>query len=222
MRLTVFNGSPRGESGNSALLMEHFLKGFQSTGGNAPEIFYLNRVKETDTHVQAFQGADHAILISPLYTDAMPGIVKHFIETLEPMCGRGDNPTLGFIIQSGFPEPAHSRYVARYMEKLTKRLGCRHSGTVIRGGVEGVRMQPPWMTKRLFKAFFNLGEEYSKTGQFDKAIIRKLAPRERLSVSRKLFFRFMKLVGISNMYWNMMLKKHNAYERRFAHPYKDF
>jgi hypothetical protein len=43
--------------------------------------------------------------------------VKHFIEKLEPMCGGSDNPTLAFIIQSGFPEPAHSRCVARYMEK---------------------------------------------------------------------------------------------------------
>lgn len=222
MRLTVFNGSPRGKRSNSTLLMEHFLKGIQSLEGNTSEIIYLNRVKETERNIESFENADHVILIFPLYTDAMPGIVKHFIEALEPICGRSDNPTLGFIIQSGFPEPVHSRYVARYMEKLTKRLGCRHSGTVIRGGVEGIRAQPPWMTKRLFKAFFDLGEEYAKTGRFDEKIIRKLAPRERLSAGRKLFLRFLKFIGISNMYWNMMLKKHNAYEKRFAHPFKDF
>jgi NAD(P)H-dependent FMN reductase len=222
MRLTVFNGSPRGKRSNSALLMEHFLKAFLSVEGTSSEIIYLNRVKETEKNVQAFESADHIILIFPLYTDAMPGIVKHFIEALEPICGRGDNPTLGFIIQSGFPEPIHSRYVARYMEKLTRRLGCRHSGTVIRGGVEGIRTQPPWMAKRLFKAFFDLGREYARTGRFDEKIIRTLAPRERLSAGRKLFFRFLNIIGVSNMYWNIMLKKHNAYERRFAHPFKDF
>jgi hypothetical protein len=161
-------------------------------------------------------------VIFPLYTDAMPGVVKQFIEALEPMCGRTDNPSLGFIIQSGFPEPVHSRFVARYMEELAKRLGCLHAGTVIRGGVEGIRVQPPWMTKRLYRAFFDLGDAYAETGRFDEKIIRTLAPRERLSAGRKLFFRILMTIGISNMYWNRMLKKHNAFEKRFAHPFKNF
>lgn len=222
MRLTVFNGSPRGKRSNSGLLMEHFLKGFQSMEGNTSEIIYLNRVKEIERNVESFENADHVILIFPLYTDAMPGIVKHFIEALEPLCGRSDNPTLGFIIQSGFPEPVHSQYLARYMEKLARRLGCSHSGTVIRGGVEGIRVQPKWMTKKIFQSFVDLGRGFAETSRFDEKIIRKLAPRERLSAGRKLFFRFLNVIGLSNMYWNMMLKKHNAYEKRFAHPFKDF
>ena len=222
MQLTVSNGSPRGRKSNSTLLMEHFLKGFHSIEGNVSEIIYLHKVEETDKNVRAFESAEHAIMIFPLYTGAMPGVVKQFIEALEPMCDRTDNPSLGFIIQSGFPEPVHSRYVARYMEKLAKRLGCPHTGTVIRGGVEGIRVQPPWMTKRLYRAFFDLGEAYAETGRFDEKTIRKLAPRERLSAGRKLFFRILMAIGISNMYWNRMLKRHNAFEKRFAHPCKDF
>jgi hypothetical protein len=108
------------------------------------------------------------------------------------------------------------------MEKLAKRLGCRHIGTVIRGGVEGIRIQPGWMTKKTTQSFRELGVGYVKTGRFDEEIIRKLAPWERLSVSRRLFFRGLNTLGLSNMYWNMMLKKHDAYEKRFAHPFKDF
>jgi len=201
--------------------MEKFLEGFNSDEGSSCETYYLNRVNETDIHVEAFQKADNVILIFPLYTDAMPGIVKHFIETLEPLCGRDNNPSLGFIIQSGFPEPENSRYLQRYVEKLTKRLGCSYTGTVIRGGVEGIQVQPPWMTKKLFRYLVDLGREYANTGSFDAKTLHKLAPRDRMSFGKILVFRFFSILGMTNFYWNMMLKKHNAYENRFAHPYKD-
>ena len=89
--------------------------------------------------VQAFAGAECVLLGFPLYTDAMPGMVKHFIEALEPLAGRKDNPSLGFLVQSGFPEGLHSRYVERYLEKLAERLGCPYLGTIVKGNGEGVR-----------------------------------------------------------------------------------
>jgi len=55
-----------------------------------------------------------------------------------------DNPSLGFLVQSGFPEGLHSRYVERYLESWQKRLGCPYLGTIVKGQREGVRlMQPP-------------------------------------------------------------------------------
>jgi len=45
MRLTVFNGSPRGEESTTTILLKHFLEGFITTDGNTYEIAYLNRVK---------------------------------------------------------------------------------------------------------------------------------------------------------------------------------
>jgi NAD(P)H-dependent FMN reductase len=222
MRLAIFNGSPRGEGSNTKILMQQFTNGFTENNDNNFEIAYLNKIRETDRLVEFFKQADQAILAFPLYTDAMPGIVKHFIEALEPLCGRKENPGLGFVIQSGFPEPIHSRYVARYMEKLTKRLGCPHTGTVIRGGVEGIQVQPPWMTKKLLRSFYRLGSDYAASGRFNGKIIRKLAPRQQLSAGRRLFFRFLGIIGVANMYWNMKLKENRSFEKRFAQPYKDF
>ena len=43
--------------------------------------------------VQAFADAECVWLGFPLYTDGMPGIVKTFIEALEPLKGREDNPS---------------------------------------------------------------------------------------------------------------------------------
>ena len=219
MRLTIFNGSPRGEGSNTKILMQEFAWGFTENNDNIVETAYLYRIKETDQMVALFEEADHAVLAFPLYTDAMPGIVKHFIEALAPLCGREDNPTLGFVIQSGFPEPIHSRYVARYMEKLALRLGCAHTGTVIRGGVEGIQVQPPWMTRKLFRSFYRLGADYAADGIFNREIIRQLAPRPRLSAGRKFLFRLMNLTGLANMFWNMKLKENKSFDRRFARPF---
>ena len=221
MKLTVFNGSPRGKKSNSTLLMTHFLHGFTSCGDHQYKIVYLSKTRQVADHVRDFREAENAILIFPLYTDAMPGIVKLFIEALEPLVGRSDNPSLGFIIQSGFPEANHSRFVARYMEKLAKRMNCGHTGTALRVGVEGIQIMPPWMTRKLYKLFFDLGAAYGRTGRFNPGIIRKLAPREGRSLMQKVFVKVGSLFGLDNYYWDSQLKSNNAFEGRFNRPFED-
>ena len=51
MKLTVFNGSPRGKKSNTTILLEHFLKGFMETdviattsAASAAKIVYKSRV----------------------------------------------------------------------------------------------------------------------------------------------------------------------------------
>lgn len=215
MKLTVFNGSPRGKSSNTSVFMEHFLNGFTETEGNTYEIAYLNDVKDRDTFVKLFQEAEHVILASPLYTDAMPAAAKDFIESLEPLCQREGNPDIGFLVQSGFPEPEHSRYLERYYVKLANRLGCSYKGTVIRGSGESVRGMPKLMNRGLYKALYKLGESFGKTGEFDKKIVANLAKPERCS---KLMFWILRTIG-PKMYWDPMLKKNNAYDKRFDRPY---
>lgn len=217
MKLTVFNGSPRGKGSNTKVLLGHFLNGFMTTDGNSYELAYLVRVKEHDNFVNLFQDAEQVLLAFPLYADAMPAIVKIFIESLEPLCSRDNNPDIGFIVQSGFPESVHSIYVERYLEKLARRLGCRYKGTVIRGGVEGIQIMPERMNRKLFNSFYQLGESFGKTGEFNNQIVLKLRQPEK--ITRFQFF-FMKFFGHS-LYWNPMLKKNKAFEKRFARPYTE-
>lgn len=220
MRLTLFNGSPRGKKSNTKILLEHFTNGFTSDEENQFEIFYLFDTKAVNEHVEAFKNSDHVILAFPLYTDAMPGIVKNFIEALEPLCGRKENPSIGFIVQSGFPESIHSRYVEKYLIKLAQRLGCDYKGTVIKGGVEGIQVQPESWTKKLFQSFHQLGVEYAQTGRFSEEIIEKLAKTEKMSKAKLAAFKLMQKSGLTNFYWNSQLKKNNAYEKRFARPFE--
>lgn len=219
MELTVFNGSPRGKRSNTKVLLEHFINGFMTTDGNTYELAYLNRVKDSDKFIKSFQEAEQVLLAFPLYTDAMPAMVKTFIESLEPFCRGEGNPAIGFIVHSGFPEAIQSRYVERYLEKLTRRLGCKYTGTVIKGGTEGIRIQPLLMTRKLFKSFYELGKTFGKTGEFDKQIVLKLAKPESLTKFRLWTFRLLSKIGLTNFYWDSQLKKNNAYEKRFAKPY---
>jgi NAD(P)H-dependent FMN reductase len=216
MRLLLLNGSPRPKS-NTGLLLDHFRRGLGP--GHAVEELSLRRAFTEDFPVARFTAADAVILAFPLYSDAMPSIVKRTIEQLAPLCARAANPPLGFIVQSGFPETMHSRPVERYLEKLAGRLHSPYLGTVIRGGVEGIQVMPAWMTRRLFARFAALGRRFGETGRLDPALIAELAGRERMTWRGRLAFRLGDALGLTRWYWDSQLKKHGAFARRFAQPH---
>ena len=220
MKLTVINGSPRGKGSNTRLLFGHFLKGFSEDEENKYEEVYLKNESNPEVLTGLFREAEVLILGFPLYTDAMPGIVKQFVETLSPLCNTRQDLKIGYIVQSGFPESVHSRYVARYLKKLTARLGCQYLGTVIKGGVEGIQIMPNWMRKKTLKYFYTLGKNLAETGTFDRKITEKMLKPERFSKTRIAGFKVMNALGFTNWYWNQQLKKNGAFEKRFDTPYE--
>jgi hypothetical protein len=221
MRLTVFNGSPRGAAGNTARMLEQFLAGFESVPGNSSETLVLARDKEQDGHLRAFAQAESVLLAFPLYVDAMPAVVKAFIEGLEPFCGRKENPPLLFFVHSGFPEASHSRPVERYLERLAKRLGCEYRGTIVKPGSEGVRLMPARLNRKLFGRLRELGRTFGAEGRLDHSIVEQLARPERLGPLRIAIYGLLSLLGLTDRYWDGMLKKNEAFDNRFDQPYLD-
>lgn len=222
MKLTIINGSPRGKSSNTKILVEHFITGFIPFDGEIQDIIYLKTEKNEAQLKEAFLEAQNLIVAFPLYTDAMPAIVKAYIEILAPLCKVESNkPNLGFIVQSGFPEAKHTTFVERYLKKLSQRLGCRYLGTVMKGGVEGIKMQPLWMTKKYREKFELLGTHFAKTGEFNPTIMKKLAKPYKLPSGMRIGMRVMNFLGMLDGYWNKLLKENNAYSRRYATPYSD-
>ena len=221
-RLTIFNGSPRGRKGNTPILLDQFAHGFtDALNDRRVETFHLNRMRESDRFIEAFDGAECVILGFPLYTDAMPGIVKTFIEQLEPFCERSSNPPLGFLVQSGFPESGHSRYVERYLEKLAARLGSPYLGTLVKGGAEGVRLMPENMNASLFNTLQQIGRQFGATGQFDPVLLKTLAKPEHYPVYLVPLFKLLVRTPLLSTYWDTLLRKNGAFQRRFARPYVD-
>jgi len=217
--LTIFNGSPRGRKGNTPIMLKQFGSGFASIGGHRYEIHHLNRLRELDQNRDRYANAECAWLGFPLYTDAMPGMVKSFIETLSPLKGRRNNPPIGFLVQSGFPEASHSRYLERYLQKLAARLDAPYLGTIVKGGGEATRMLPERANQRLFRNLQALGVDFAQSGSLDANLLKAIAGVERYPSYLAPFFRVFVRTPIASWYWDSMLKENNAYEKRFAKPY---
>jgi hypothetical protein len=222
MKLVIFNGSPRGEKGNTKILLEHFLRGFMQTPGNLYEEYYLLHTREHEYHARIFNESEAVLLAFPLYTDAMPGIVKAFIEELAPYPESPQpesRPKLLFLVQSGFPEAIHLETLGRYLAKLAGRLGYECPGVIIKGGVEGIQIMPPKMTRKLFHQMFTLGESFGRTGSLDSKILEKMRSMKRFPLWIFPVLYLMKWFGLMDFYWNQTLKENNAFSRRFDRPY---
>ncbi len=213
--LTLFNGSPRGEKGNSPIFLNQFAKGF----GGAISQYNLINVNNTAQHVEAFSKADCVWLGFPLYVDSMPAIVKHFVEALEPLAGRPNNPPIGFVVQSGFPEGLHSRYIEQYLKKLAKRLGCPYLGAIVKGNGEAVRLMPDQMNARLFNNLQALGACLARGEALDPAIVKRIATPEKFPLIFWPLFKLFVKLPIAHGYFDAMLKENGAYENRFDQPF---
>jgi NAD(P)H-dependent FMN reductase len=169
----------------------------------------------------AFRSADRVLIGFPLYTDAMPGLAKTFFEDLEPYTDQTDNPLIAFLVQSGFVEAHHSRFVERYLEKLAKRLGAPYAGTIIKGGCEGVRLQPEDANSKLFAKLQALGADLANHGNFNSTHLKRLAKPERIPRLLVPLIRVILKKPGTQSYWDNQLKKHGVYDDRFAKPFKE-
>jgi hypothetical protein len=215
MQLTFINGSPRGTKSNTGLLMEGFIRGFLETEGNTCEIEYLVKYRKNLTPLtEKFNQAQNVIIGFPLYVDAMPGSVKAFLEALALLAGQPNLPALGFVIQCGFPETAHNRFIARYCEKFTRRLGCRPLPAILKGGCEGLAIQPPFLTDKYFALFSMLGQNFGKTGMIDETLLAKLARPEHLKAENLAQV----IPFINQALWDAQLEKNGVLDRSFDKP----
>jgi hypothetical protein len=105
--------------------------------------------------------------------------------------------------------------VARYLERLASRLGCACAGVVRRGGIEGIRTQPAWMTRGIRHRFCQLGESLGRTGRLDPQELCNLAGRERIPS----FALHLVCWGSRVMFWDRELKANHAYDKRLDTPY---
>ncbi len=215
MQLTFINGSPRGTKSNTARLTDHFIRGFQETEGNDCRIEYLAKHRNNlQALVEIFKSSEYVIIGFPLYVDSMPGSVKAFFEALAPCMGRKDNPAVGFVIQCGFPETYQVRFVERYCDKFARRLGCSCLGAIVKGGCEGLDVQPEFLTNKYYYFFSALGREFGKTGAFDRVLLEKLARPEHLTAEN-----MQQIIPFINQgLWDAQLEKNGVLDKSFDRP----
>ncbi len=217
MKLMVYNGSPRKESSNTKMLLDSFLKGFMRGRGNSYQILYIAGENRMSHLAEILAGSETALIAFPLYIDCMPAVTMSFFESLEPYIGFMKNTRLCFLVQSGFPEPLHSRPVERYLEKLTKRLGAQYIGAIIRGGVRSASRGG--CSRKLSVRFELLGESFGKTGTFDSELVKGLAPRDRLSSPVLQTVNLLDKIGFLDRMWEKSLKENGGFSKRYDRPY---
>ena len=217
--LLLLNGSPRGASSNSMKMLSRVAEGWERTSGGTVEVLHLARRADFERAVEAYPEADTVLLGMPLYTDAMPSLVKSYIEELAPCVGLPSNPRMAFLVQSGFSEAMHSRGVERYFEKLARRLGSPYAGTIVRGGGESLRSMPDEANKKLWARLAALGESLARDGRFDVALLPQVAGVERFNAPTAAALRLALKWPLPLVMWNSELKRNGTLERRDARPY---
>jgi hypothetical protein len=199
--------------------MDHFLAGYRSAHPDPGiKVLYLADRSAKKEILDSFSQANEVLMIFPLYTDCMPGMVKEFFEDIVTL-GKCKTKKIGFIVQSGFPEAIHSVYVEKYLDKLARKMECQYLGTIIKGGVEGIQIMPAYMTRKLYSMFYQLGQFYGSTGTFSPEIVTKLRNPLRMSKAALVGFRFFSFIGLVDFYWRSQLKKNGAYDQRSQRPY---
>ncbi len=220
MKRLLLNGSPRGKDGNSRKILAWIGQGLEQAGVAASPTVDLAPDPTRPEVLSAFLDADEVVFTFPLYTDAMPGIVKGFFEALvavDPARMRGKR--VAFIIQSGFPEAIHTEVLGRYLARLSTRLGFQHLGTLRRGGVEGIRMMPPRQVAKIQARFVAAGKELGEKKAFSPSLIASMAGTRTFGIVGRAVVRLLVFSGLANIYWNAQLKKHGAFNKRFDAPY---
>jgi multimeric flavodoxin WrbA len=217
MKRLLVNASPRGHDSNSRLILSWVEEGLALPGSGPIEHADLAPSLDLESLNAKILAADETVIAFPLYTDSVPGMVKALIESWDGLPLKGKR--VAWIAQSGFPESIQLETTARYLVRLSERLGMVLCGALVKGGIEGIRIMPEKMTRKIKAAFVEAGRDLARDGRFSPDLIARLARPRRYGPFALLCHRAIALTGMTNFYWDMMLKKHGAFSRRFDAPY---
>lgn len=150
----------------------------------------------------------------------MPGVVKSFIEALQPLCGKCSDKKIAFLVQYGFREAIHARPLEKYLVNLSRILGGEYLGTIIKGGCDGLAAKRGMGYKNTLKGIYNIGVSFGKTGTLNSAELNAYsAPEFEKQHSRFIMSIVLKLVN--RFYWGATLKKNGVtIKESYAKPYE--
>ena len=216
--LVLVCGSPRGSSSNTHILLESLKNGL-TRAKRESVTYYIQISSERAKLLDSFNDYDNFLWAFPMYTDAMPGTVKAFWEDLTDTYKNMKGKRFFFLVQMGFPEASQASMLVSYLKWFTRHVGAFYGGTVVRGGVEGIQIQPMWMKKKLLGNLEQLGYNLGTHGKLDETLCAEIAKPYKLKKWIRVLLTFLSHIGLLNMYWNKQLNENEAFNKRFEKPY---
>lgn len=175
MHVLIINGSPRVKKfSNTDKILEKFIEGF-SESGNTYEQYEVSDRNQWDTIREAFGRCDDILIALPLFVESIPGLLLEFLETVTP---RNGDARIAFILQGGFVEGSQFRCGERYLEILSKRLGCIYKGTLVKGNNFGIRLVDGEDRDKMTLPYKAMGSIYGRDGGFGSAECKKFTGAE--------------------------------------------
>ncbi len=204
MKLCIFNGSPRAEKSNTAKILNYFAEGFLKENKNKLEYVYIkeNNIKYC---IKKAGEAENIFLAFPLYVESMPANVKLFLEHLPRNSKNKKNVTV--FIQSGFPESSQMGIMKEYFKLLFLDMDYDYNGMILKGYGKSVEMMPEGFNKKWLEQIYKIGFLYGHNRELDMKLIAKLGNPERLQWLDLIFYKFLKISGVLDIYTSIMLKK---------------
>lgn len=203
MHLIIISCTPRlTTKSNTDKILNKFRQGYESLG-NTTETFYLYKRNEWNVIREKFYSNNNILFAVPLYVECIPGIMVEFLETLNDK--KDENTSIGFILQGGFPEASQLRCGEEYLEILPSFLGCKYSGTLIKGGMFEVSLVDGKMRDKMIQPFYEMGEIYARNNYFEKSVVDKFAKPEYFS--KKMMCLFLITSPLRKIFMNIFSKK---------------
>ncbi len=187
MKITAFNGSPRGASGNTNVMVAAFLKGAEAAGADVENIFLANKeinhckacyycatsggdcsIKDDLGDIMSkFLDSDIVVFATPLYVFNVSGILKAFMDRM--IC----------ISNPGYEKDEDGEYQGRKSKHLKKEIPPKF--VVIASGTRPDRSNFEVLSllmKRVAKGFITelAAEIYATEGELLTAGVKELEP----------------------------------------------
>ncbi|MBR1796899.1 MAG: hypothetical protein IJ757_02655 [Clostridiales bacterium] len=164
MHVLIINGSPRVKKfSNTDKILDKFCEGL-SEKGNSYLRYEISDRRQWETIRQAWDESNNILIALPLYVECIPGLLLEFLETVTP---HKDDADISFILQSGFAEGCQLRCGEEYLKLMSKHLGCRYKGTLVKGDNFSIRFFEDEKRDRITTPYKRMGQIYGEEASFD-------------------------------------------------------
>ncbi|MFA6583875.1 MAG: hypothetical protein WCS77_06215 [Elusimicrobiaceae bacterium] len=209
MKAVFLEGSGKpGKSASGAIAA--YLSGKLTDGGFSSRTFRAANIirseKEQTEFTAALQSAEFLVLVFPLYVDALPAPLIRALEIAQAALGGNNRVGLITIVNCGFPESFHNDTALAVCREFARQAGLSWAASLSIG--QGGALD--FGHKRFPAADLNALAD----------LMAKPATAPALDLTARAAMPAWLYIMVAEIMWFVDAKRHGAFGRLFAKPYK--